>query len=83
MQEARSFADRYYEVTRDLAEVLVTARRRCGLSQEEVAHMADVSVQTYAALERVGPGVGTAPNPTMVTVIRVLWALELTPHPPT
>ena len=50
-----------------LGEAALTAGRACA----------------HAALERVGPGVGTAPNPTMVTVIRVLWALELTPHPPT
>ena len=57
--------------------MLRDARRRAGLSQEEAALRAELSVFTFASLERAHPTVGTPPNPTMLTLLKAMRALRV------
>ncbi|HAS32417.1 MAG TPA: hypothetical protein DCS84_08980 [Microbacterium sp.] len=70
----------YRRWTSELAEHLRNARARKNLSQEQVAHAAGVSLNTYTRLERDTPG--ALPNPTVRTVLRILDVLDLEAAPP-
>lgn len=59
----------------DLAEDLRRVREERGLSQEEVAFTAGVSVRTYGCLERGESSSGAIANPGISTLVRVLAAL--------
>lgn len=67
---------------RDLAIAIREARQRKGLSQEDTADAAGISVYTYACVERGRGASGGPPNPTLDTVLRILWVLDLEPAPP-
>lgn len=60
-----------------LAAIFRSARHKLGASQEEVAHAAGLAVPTYSALERGETATGELANPTLDTVMRVAFALEL------
>ncbi|WP_376784028.1 helix-turn-helix domain-containing protein [Leifsonia aquatica] len=79
MGETSPRQDRYYTVVSTLAVVIQKARHARGLSQEQVAHAAEMSVQTYASLERMPSLSKPCPNPTLHTVMRVLWTLDIDP----
>ncbi|MFB8191350.1 helix-turn-helix domain-containing protein [Microbacterium sp. NPDC055988] len=62
-----------------LAEQLLQIRTARGLSQEQVAHAANLSTYTYSCLERgVSPSGGPA-NPTLETLLRTFDALQIVP----
>ncbi|WP_416211777.1 helix-turn-helix transcriptional regulator [Microbacterium xanthum] len=65
-----------------LAGAVREVRLRKGLSQEDVANAAGISVYTYACVERGRGATGGVPNPTLDTVLRIMWVLDLTPSPP-
>lgn len=73
------FLHRYRSAVRDLATRLRGHREAQGQSQEQVAHDAGISVQTYSCLERSATFVGGKANPTLETIMRVFAALELDP----
>lgn len=82
MREARIPAhgsdckQRYLRAVDELAERIRAARMEKGMSQESVAHLAGLSVFAYVNLER-GTASHRTPNPTLRTVLQVLWALDL------
>lgn len=49
-----------------------------GMTQEQVAHLAQVAVQTYSSLERGSSPSGGIANPTIGTLIRIFGALSIT-----
>ncbi|MFB9644980.1 helix-turn-helix domain-containing protein [Microbacterium terregens] len=58
-----------------LAQWLRGVRDRRGMSQESVAHSADLAVSTYSRLERSTLSKKTA-NPTLATFVRSVWRWE-------
>ena len=60
-----------------LAQWLRGVRDRRGMSQESVAHSADLAVSTYSRLERSTLSKKTA-NPTLATFVRICVALGVT-----
>lgn len=75
----KSFAERYLQQFRSLSRRIRRARVDKGLSQEDAAFQAGISIYTYTCVERGRATAGTTPNPTLDTVLRILWALELPP----
>lgn len=61
-----------------LGERLRQIRERKGLSQEQVALDAGITVNTYGCIERGRMPRGAAINPTLDTLFRILEALETT-----
>ncbi|MEV8241969.1 helix-turn-helix transcriptional regulator [Microbacterium testaceum] len=84
MTDPRSFPpqplarEEYRHAVRSLGALLLQTRLSRGLSQEDVAHRAHISVHTYASLERLRSRSGSLPNPTLETLLRVFRALDLT-----
>lgn len=72
-------AERHRKAASALAEALRTIRRDRGLSQEDVAYHAGLSVQAYGNLERGQATSGGDANPTLDTMLRVFAALSVTP----
>lgn len=60
-----------------IARALRAARARRRLSREQVAHDAQIAVQTYRRLERAGSRSAQAPNPTIDTLWRIIHVLQL------
>ena len=58
---------------RSIGNKLLTIRKRCGMTQAEVAEAAGLSDRTYADIER-----GTV-NMRIETVLRICQALHITP----
>jgi len=75
MAVRNSNSNEYRRWIAGLAKNLRAARLRKDLSQEEVAAAAQISVNTYARLER--ENVGPLPNPTLHTVMRIFSVLDL------
>jgi transcriptional regulator with XRE-family HTH domain len=71
----------YAEALAIFADRIRRARLRRGWSKEQVAHLAGVSVATYAAIERRRTHRGDLPNPSLETVLSILWALDLETDP--
>lgn len=67
----------FFTALGELASGVRDAREKRGWSQEHVAHHAGVSVTTYASLERLENPRGELPNPSLETIVRILWALDL------
>ena len=67
---------RYLLALEALSDAIRKARIHSGLSQEEAAHRAGVSVYTIVSLERARTS-KRPPNPTLETTFRILWALEI------
>ncbi|MDQ1129425.1 helix-turn-helix domain-containing protein [Microbacterium sp. SORGH_AS_0888] len=65
------------DVARRVAEVLRQARMARGMSQEEVANAARISVFAYGCLERGRGTAGGDANPTLDTVVRVFAVLGI------
>ena len=61
----------------ELAKRCREARARLGISQEEVAARAGVTVATYGCIERGRSISGALVNPTMDTLVRVLEVVGL------
>ena len=59
--------------TREIGNRLLAIRKKCGMTQVEVAEAADLSNRTYADIER-----GTS-NMRVDTVIKICSALHITP----
>lgn len=57
-----------------LARVVRRRRREAGLTQEDAAHDADLSVRHYQSLE------GGDLNPSFAVILRVCRALRVAPH---
>lgn len=68
----RAYADALEVLARDIRN----ARISQGLSQEQAAHRAGVSVYTYVSIER-GYAANRVPNPTLYTILRIVWSLGL------
>jgi transcriptional regulator with XRE-family HTH domain len=62
-----------------LSDAFYTARAARGFSQEFVALQAGMAVATYNQLERGFSCSGVLPNPTLITLIRVMTTLEIDP----
>lgn len=56
-----------------LAELLKAARKRRGLTQEQVALTAEVDTETYRVFELTEDRHGKEANPRLVTLMRVCW----------
>lgn len=69
--------EEYGDAIRAIGALLSRTRLAQGLSQEDVAHRAQISVHTYASLERLRSRSGSLPNPTLETLVRVFRALDL------
>ena len=70
----------FYDETNRAANVsewLREVRLRRGMSQEAVAHAAELAVSTYGRLER-GQKNDSPANPTLATFVRVCVALDIT-----
>lgn len=65
----------------EVGEDLRAHRLERGMTQEQVALRAGISVQTYSCLERGCSPSGGVANPTMATLIRILDALEIEAPP--
>lgn len=65
--------DHTMEVLRD---VLTRGRLSVGLSQEEVAHLAGISLPTYRRLESFRDAGDEGATPTLRTIVRALRALD-------
>ncbi|WP_413775524.1 helix-turn-helix transcriptional regulator [Microbacterium sp. J1-1] len=63
-----------------LGETLRRARLRKGLSQEQIAHQAAITVRAYGCIERGVAPSGQAANPTIRTLLLVLDTLEIRVH---
>ncbi len=59
------------------ADVIRHKRAALGMSQEQVAHQAGLSVYAYSSLERGRSPSGGDANPTLDTVLRALSALGM------
>ena len=66
-----------YELGADV-EAAIAIR---GLSQEQTAQRAGISVQTYGCIERGMSATGRYSNPTLMTLLRIMGALDLVPPP--
>lgn len=64
------------EAVKLLGEAIYLARRRRDISQEQAAHLAEVSVETYVAMEHGYSARGRPANPTLKTLVSVLSALH-------
>lgn len=64
------------EAAKLLGEAIYLARRRRDISQEQAAHLAEVSVETYVAMEHGYSARGRPANPTLKTLVSVLSALH-------
>lgn len=62
-----------------LGRCFAAARERAGLSQEEVAHAAQITTRTYGTVERGWTPQGLRANPTIDTVLRIAAALNNVP----
>lgn len=60
-----------------LSNDLRIVRHAAGMTQEQVALAADISVHTYSSLERGQSPSGAEANPTIDTVLRILEALRI------
>jgi transcriptional regulator with XRE-family HTH domain len=60
-----------------MGEDLRAQRIARGMTQEEVAFLAEVAVHTYSSLERGYSAAGGVANPTIATLIRILDALGI------
>lgn len=69
----------HHDVVRSLGLTFRQLRALQGLSQEEVALRAGVSVQSYGCLERGQSPSGGAANPTLYTLLRIFQALGIEP----
>lgn len=67
------------DAARSLGLALRVLRQGKGLSQEQVANAARVSVYVYGCLERGRAPSGGIANPTMDTLLRVFTALDIEP----
>jgi len=67
------------DAARSLGLALRVLRQGKGLSQEQVANAARVSVYAYGCLERGRAPSGGIANPTMDTLLRVFTALDIEP----
>ena len=76
MQE-HDFAKYRRRVSRAIGAEIRAARISADLTQEDVAHQAGLSVQTYASLERGYSSTGAGTNPTLDTLLRVLTTLGI------
>lgn len=76
------YTRRYFRAIDDFARTIRGERVRRGLSQEDVAHAAGISLFTYASLERLSTGSGALPNPKLATVLRICWTLGIPEKPP-
>ncbi|MDO4428500.1 MAG: helix-turn-helix transcriptional regulator [Atopobiaceae bacterium] len=52
-------------------------RRERGLSQEAVAHRADIALYTYQKFEKGESKPGTPMNPTYHTLLSLAWVFDL------
>lgn len=84
LEEQLSVDDQQYgsvasviEAVEELARACHEARLRMGISQEEVASRAGVTIATYGCIERGRSTSGTPANPTMDTLVRVMEVLGL------
>jgi len=68
---------RRQDAVRSLGVTLRALRRGKGLSQEQVAYAAQLSVYSYGCLERGRAPSGGIANPTMDTLLRVFTALDI------
>jgi transcriptional regulator with XRE-family HTH domain len=62
---------------RDFGVRLYTARSAAGLSQEQVAHQAGISVYTYQKLEHGESNPGTPANPRLRTLVGLAEVLNV------
>ncbi len=62
---------------RDLAQRLVEARERAGLTQDAVARRAGIATFTYQKLEKGESNPGTPANPRLQTIVALAHALEV------
>lgn len=60
-----------------MSAAIRSARARLGISQEEVAELAGITVHTYGAMERGVAPSGSPVNPTLDTYLRVAWVLQI------
>ena len=65
----------YVEFARELGNNLKRVREAKGLTVEEVAEKAKISTTTYRDYERGRTRRRTPPNPSMLSLLTVLWAL--------
>ncbi|WP_437583425.1 helix-turn-helix transcriptional regulator [Paramicrobacterium sp. CJ85] len=63
--------------TKWVAGLVKQRRKELGLSQEEVAAQAQVSIGTYSALERGRSLSGGEANPTLQTLVRIFLVLGI------
>lgn len=77
IMDGDTFDPRLSEAIEAFADEVRAARLAKGLSQEDAAHRAGVSVYTYASIERGHGSFGRTPNPTLETVLRIMWALDM------
>lgn len=68
-------------VSYELGLDMEAARGLRGLSQEQTAQRAGISVQTYGCIERGMSARGRYSNPTLLTLLRIMGALDLVPPP--
>lgn len=64
------------EVVSHLGQCLTRAREQAGLSQEELAHAAQITTRTYGVIERGWTPKGVRANPTLDSILRIFSALE-------
>lgn len=72
-----SSASAVADAVEELAVRCREARARLGVSQEEVAVRAGVTVSTYGCIERGRSIMGNPVNPTMDTLVRVFVVLGI------
>lgn len=63
-----------------LGNTIRSLRLRKGLSQEQVAHQADITVGSYGCIERGIAPSGQAANPTLRTLLLVFEVLQISAH---
>lgn len=68
------------EAAAELAVVLRICRLRRGMSQEEVAFAAGLSVNAYGCLERGQAASGGQPTPKLDTIVRLFEVLQIQPQ---
>lgn len=59
---------------REIGNRLLAIRKKCGLTQSEVAEASELSDRTYAEIER------GAVNARMETILKICSALQITPN---
>ena len=65
------------EFSKNLADRLRILREKSGLSQERVAHLADISAYTYQKFEKGESKPGTTMNPRLYTLLALAEVFEI------